>query len=72
MCPTLDAALDLLHDAALFEDDDGRQILDVEVLGELRRAIHVDAAAGEDAVILPLLQHLVEKGLDAAAGTGFR
>ena len=47
MRPTLDAALDLAYHAAVLEHDDRGHILDVEVLGELRSAVHVDAAARE-------------------------
>ena len=70
--PDAHAALDLLHHAAFLEHDDRGQVLDVEVLGELRRPIDVDATAREDAVVLALLQHLVKKCLDTPAGAGLR
>ena len=39
----------------------------VEVLRELRRAVDVDRRAREDAVVLALLEHLVEERLDTPA-----
>ena len=64
------AALDPLHLVAVLEHDDRRHVLDVEVLGELRGAVHVDARTRERLVVPPLLQHLVEECLDTAAEAG--
>src|SRR4051794_28966247 len=70
--PDAHAALDLAHHAALFEHHDCGQILDLEVLGELRRLVDIDPSTREYVVVLPLLQHLIEEGLDPTAGAGSR
>ena len=64
------ATLDPLHLMAVLEHNDRRHILYVEVLGELRSAVHVDARTREGLVIPPFLQHLIEKCLDTAAEAG--
>lgn len=70
--PDADAALDLAHDTAVLEHDDRGQRLDFEVLGELRSAIDVDPSERKRVMVVPLLQHLVEKGLDTAARARLR
>jgi len=64
------ATLDPLHLVAVLEHHDRRHILYVEVLGELRSAVHVDARTREGLVVPPFLQHLIEKCLDTTAEAG--
>jgi hypothetical protein len=68
--PTASRLREAGRDRPLFHHDERRQLVDPEVLDEVRTLLLLDAIEVERSVVPPALEHLREEPLGSATSTG--